>query len=82
MKNLPFGPVALLAVVILLTAPVVLGLQPFQKEQSLVSASREPCLPDDAACQLRDVARFAGVFPQLVDRLLARYLSTTKRGQI
>ena len=82
MKNFPIGPAALLAVVLLLTAPVVLGVQLLRKEQAFVGASHKLCLPDDAACPLRDAARFAGVFPQLLDRLLARYLSTTKRGQI
>jgi hypothetical protein len=81
MKNLPIGPVALLAVVVLLTAPPVLGVQLVQKEQALVGASHKPCLPDDAACQLRDVARFAGGFPELVGRLLARHQLPTKRGQ-
>jgi hypothetical protein len=82
MKNIPIGPVALLAVVILLTAPVVLGLPLFQKEQRLVDASRKPCSPDDAACELRDVARFAGIFPELMGHLLAWHQSPTKRGQI
>jgi hypothetical protein len=82
MKNFPIGPVALLAFVILLTAPVVLGVQLVRKEQAFVGASHKPCLPDDAACQLRDVARFASACPELVGRLLARHQSPTKRGQI
>ena len=81
MNNPPIGPVALLAVVMLLTAPVVLAIQTFQKEQPLLGAHREPCLLDDVACQLRDVARFAGLFPETVDRLSARHQSSTKRGQ-
>ena len=81
MKNLPIGPVALLAVVILLTAPVVLGTQLFQEKQALLGARHERCLPDDVACQVRDVARFAGLFPETVGRLLARHQSSTKRGQ-
>jgi hypothetical protein len=81
MKNLPIGPVALLAVVILLTAPVLLGVALLQKEPAFVGASHKLCLPDDAACQLRDAARFAGAFPELVGRLLARHQSPTKRGQ-
>jgi hypothetical protein len=81
MNRFPIGPVALLAVVILLTAPVVLGVQLLQKEQALVDASHEPCLFDDVACQLRDVARFAGVAPELLGRLLPRHQSPTKRGQ-
>jgi hypothetical protein len=81
MKNLPIGPVALLAVVILLTAPVLLGIQLFQNEQGFLGARLKRCLPDDVACQVRDVARFAGIFPQLVGRLLASHQSSTKRGQ-
>ena len=79
MKNLPFGPVALLAVAVLLTAPVALGIQLFKSEQG--SASRESCLFDGGACQLRNVARFADFLPQLVAGLLAQYQSPTKRGQ-
>jgi hypothetical protein len=78
MNNLPLGPVALLAVVVLLTAPVVLGVQLLQNQQ--VGATHKPCVPDDAACQLRDVARFRDVFPEFVPSLLARQ-SPTKRGQ-
>jgi hypothetical protein len=81
MKNLPIGPITLLAVVILLTAPVVLGVQLVKKEQALVGASHKPCLADDAACQLRDFARFAGGFPELVGRLVALHQLPTKRGQ-
>jgi hypothetical protein len=81
MKNPPIGPVALLAVVLLLTAPVVLGIQLYQKEQVLLGTRHKPCLPDDVACQVRNVARFAGIFPELVGRLLARHQSFTKRGQ-
>lgn len=82
MKNIPIGPVALLAVVILLTAPVVPGLPLLHKKQALVGANHKACLPDDAACQLREAARFAGIFPELVGRLLAWHQSPTKRGQI
>jgi hypothetical protein len=82
MKHFPIGPVALLAVVILLTAPVVLGVQLLRQEQAFVGASHKRCLPDDAACQLRDVTRFASAFPQLLERLLARHQSPTKRGQV
>jgi hypothetical protein len=67
--------------VILLTAPVVVGAQLLQKEQALLGASHKPCLPDDVACQLRDVAHFAGVVPEFVGRLLAWHQSPTKRGQ-
>jgi hypothetical protein len=81
MKNLPIGPVALLAVAILLTAPVVLGVALLQKEQALVGVSYKPCLPDNAACQVRDLARFAAVVPELMGRLLARHQSPTKRGK-
>jgi hypothetical protein len=81
MKNCPLGPVVLLAVVILLTAPVSVGVQLFQKEQALGGAGYEPCLPVDVACQLRDVARFAGVVPEFVGRLLAWHQSPMKRGQ-
>ena len=80
MKNPPIGPVALLAVVILLTAPV-LGIQLFQNEQGLLGARYKRCLPDDVACQVRDVARFAGIFPELLGRLLVPHQSSTKRGQ-
>jgi hypothetical protein len=79
MKNLPLGPVALVAAVVLLTAPVVLGARLVQEQQ--VGASHKPCVLDAGACQLRDVARFAGVFPELVASLLARHRSPTKRGQ-
>ena len=81
MKNLPIGPVALLAVVILLTAPMVLGIPVFQKVQGLLGARHDRCLPDDVACQVRDVACFAGIFPELVGRLLAPHQFSTKRGQ-
>ena len=81
MNRFPIGPVAVLAVVILLTAPVVLGVRLFQNEQGLLSLSYKHCLPDDVACQLRDVARFAGVAPELLGRLLTRHQSPTKRGQ-
>ena len=81
MYRFPIGPVAILAVVILLTAPVVLGGPLFREEQGLVGSSDKHCLPDDAACQLRDVARFAGVAPELLGRLLKRHQSPTKRGQ-
>ena len=81
MNRFPIGPVALLAVVILLTAPVVLGVQLLQKEQALVDASHEPCLFGAVACQLPDFPRFAGVAPELLGRLLTRHQSPTKRGQ-
>jgi hypothetical protein len=81
MKNLPIGTVGLLAVLILLTAPVLLGIQLFQNEQGLMGARLKRCLPDDVTCQVRDVARFTGIFPELVGRLLARHQSFTKRGQ-
>ena len=81
MNRFPIGPLTVLAVVVLLTAPIVLGVQQFQKEQGLVSAGYKRCVPDDVACQLRDVARFAGVAPEVLGRLLTRHQSPTKRGQ-
>ena len=78
MKNLPFRPVALLAVVVLLTAPAALGIELLKNEQ--LGASYEPCL-FDGACQLRNVARLVDFFPQFVAGLLAQYQSPTKRGQ-
>jgi hypothetical protein len=81
MKNFPLGPVALLAVAILLTAPVVFGMRLIQNEQTFQGESHAPCLPFDVACQLRDVARIAGAAPELLGRLLAWHQPPTKRGQ-
>lgn len=62
MKNCPIAPVALLAVVILLTAPAALTVQLVQKQRVvLVGARHVPCLHDDVACQLRDLARFVNL---------------------
>jgi hypothetical protein len=81
MKNCPIAPVALLAVVILLTAPVALTVQLVHKQGGVpVGAGHVPCLHDDVACQLRDLARFVNVVPQFVGSLLARNQSPMKRG--
>ena len=81
MKNCPIAPVALLAVVILLTAPVALTVQLVHKQRAVVvGAGYVPCLHDDVACQLRDLARFVNVVPQFVGSPLARNQSPMKRG--
>lgn len=62
MKNCPIAPVALLAVVILLTAPAALTVQLVQKQRVVpVGGGHVPCLHDDVACQLRDLARFVNL---------------------
>jgi hypothetical protein len=80
MKNCPIGPVAVLAVVILLTVPVVLGVRLLQKEQAFLGSIHKFCLPHDVVCHLRDVARFAGAAPDVLGRLLGRHQPPTKRG--
>lgn len=81
MKNFPIAPVALLAIVILLTAPVAPIVQLVNKQRAvLVGAGHVPCLHDDVACQLRDLARFVNVVPQFVRSVLARNQLPMKRG--
>ena len=63
MNRFPIGPVAVLAVVILLTTPAVLGVRLFQKELRLVSWSYELGFPmtSPASCATPRASR---VLPQ------------------